>query len=68
MDERRITVKKATLGSQDDNGFDREFWANVAPIDKLVEAWKMTEEVWHLKGWDPGEPGLSRSVARVVRG
>ena len=68
MGERQITARKTTLKGLEADTFDRDFWATISPIDKLLEVWPMTEEVWHLKGWDPGEPGLSRSVARVVRG
>lgn len=68
MHERRITAHKTTLQHMDADDFDRDFWARLDPIDRLVEAWRMTEEVWELKGWNPGERGLSRSVARVVRG
>ena len=61
-----ITVRKARLGSENDR-LDREFWASIAPEERVEEAWRLTLELWELKGWDPGEPGLCRSVARVVR-
>lgn len=62
-----MTAHKTTLAGQDDGAFDREFWETISPIERLMEVWKMTEEVWRLKGWDPGESGLSRSTSRVVR-
>jgi hypothetical protein len=60
-----ITIRKAKLGPEDDR-LDREFWASMPPEERVEEAWRLTLELWELKGWDPGEPGLCRSVARVV--
>jgi len=65
--ERRITmVRKGRLGIVDE-AWEADFRASVPPDERLAEAWRLTEEIWRLKGWDPGEPGLSRSVARLVR-
>jgi hypothetical protein len=47
---------------------DREFWAAMTPDERVEEAWRLTLEIWEMKGWDPGEPGLRGPVARVVRG
>jgi hypothetical protein len=63
---RRITVRKTTYREMDDR-FDVEFWASISPDERFAEAWRLSEEIWRLKGWDPGEPGLSRSVARLIR-
>jgi hypothetical protein len=46
---------------------DAQFWARVTPDERFAEAWRLSEEIWRLKGWDPGEPGLSRSIARLIR-
>jgi hypothetical protein len=62
---REITVRKTTRGRSDE--VDREFWARVTPDERFAEAWRLSEEIWRLKGWDPGEPGLSRSTARLIR-
>jgi hypothetical protein len=64
---RKITLRKARLGPEEER-LDREFWAEVDPSDRVEVAWNLTLELWALKGWDAGEPGLCRSVARVVRG
>lgn len=47
---------------------DREFWALLPPERRAEEAWRLTLELYELKKWDSGEPGLYRSVARVIRG
>ncbi|MBI2563809.1 MAG: hypothetical protein HYW08_15780 [candidate division NC10 bacterium] len=63
---REITARKITRRGPDDE-IDLEFWARVTPNERFAEAWRLSEEIWRLKGWDPGEPGLSRSVARLIR-
>jgi hypothetical protein len=63
---RKMTARKTTLRELDDR-FDVEFWSSISPEDRLIEAWRLSEEIWRLKGWDPGESGLSRAVTRVVR-
>ena len=62
---REITARKTTLKRSDE--VDPEFWARVTPDERFAEAWRLSEEIWRLKGWDPGEPGLSRSTARLIR-
>ncbi len=63
----RITVNKARLGPEDE-ALDRAFWARLTPAERMEETWRITLELWALKGWDPGEPGLRRPVALVRRG
>ena len=64
---RKIVARKTTLAELDDR-FDVEFWASVAPDERFAETWRLSEEIWRLAGKDPGEPGLPRRVAVVVRG
>jgi hypothetical protein len=61
-----MSVVKARLGEEDDR-LDRAFWAGLTPEARVLEAWRLSLELWKLRGWDVGEPGLRRSVARVVR-
>jgi hypothetical protein len=63
----RITMRKVRLGAEDERA-DREFWAELGPDERLLETWRLSLELWAFKGWDSGEPGLRRAVARVVRG
>ncbi len=63
---RHITVRKTTFGPEDDR-LDREFWAALTPEERVAETWRLTVEQWELKGWDPGESRLRRTIARVVR-
>jgi hypothetical protein len=67
LERRAVSLRKARLGAEDDR-MDREFWALLPPERRAEEAWRLTLELYELKQWDSGEPGLYRSVARVVRG
>jgi hypothetical protein len=62
----RITIRKTKLGPEADR-LDREFWAGMTSEERVEETWRLTLELWELKGWDTGEPGLCRSVTRVIR-
>jgi hypothetical protein len=66
MQRSNARTRKTTLQALDDD-FAREQWSSVSPAERFAETWRLTEELWRFKGWDPGEPGLSRSVTRVVR-
>lgn len=60
------SVRKLRLGEESERA-DREFWAAMTPDERMNETWLLSVELWQMKGWDPDEPGLCRSVARVVR-
>jgi hypothetical protein len=63
----RITgTRKLRMGAESERA-DREFWAALTPDQRVLETWWLSVELWEFKGWDPGEPGLCRTVARVVR-
>jgi hypothetical protein len=63
----RVTVRRALLGEEDAR-IDREFWDQIPPDERVLETWRLSLELWEMKGWKVGEPGLCRSVARVIRG
>jgi hypothetical protein len=64
---RTITVRRARMG-EDEDRLDREFWSRMTPGERVLETWRLSLELWRWKGWDRDEPGLCRTVARVVRG
>jgi hypothetical protein len=64
--ERQIVTRKTTLAMLDDD-FDIRFWSSIPPVDRLIECWRLSEEIWRFAGRDVDESGLPRSVARVVR-
>ena len=63
---REITVRKARMGEEDAR-LDREFWSRMTPGERVLETWRLSLELWQWKGCDTDEPGLCRTVARVVR-
>jgi hypothetical protein len=62
---RHIKVRRTTFGPEDDR-LDREFWAASTPDERVAETWRLTVEQWELKGWDPRESRVQRTVERVV--
>ncbi len=46
---------------------DREFWAAMTPAERVLETWRLSLELWELKGWDTGEPGLRSPATRTRR-
>jgi hypothetical protein len=66
VDRSRALTRKTSLRDLDD-AFDVEVISRTTADERFAETWRLTEELWRFKGWDPGERGLSRSVARVVR-
>ena len=63
----RITIQKVTLGSAEEERLDRAFWAQLTPNERLLETWRLSLELWQMKGWDPGESRLHRSITRTSR-
>jgi len=63
---REITARKTIRREVDGDG-DLDFWVHVAPDERFAETWRLSEEIWRLKGWDSGEPGLSRATTRLIR-
>lgn len=43
------------------------YWAAIPAAERVMEVWRLSEELWRMRGEFPDEPGLCRSVARVVR-
>ena len=46
---------------------DREWWAALTPEQRLELTWQLSEELYRLRGEFNDEPGICRSVARLVR-
>lgn len=63
---RRMTVRRYGSSAEADR-HDLEYWLQVSPAERILQAWRLSEELWRLRGDFPHEPGLSRSVTRVHR-
>ena len=61
-----MTVRRYTSAAEADR-HDLEFWARIPEAERVRETWRLSQELWRLRGDLPDEPGLCRSVARVSR-
>lgn len=66
MTARHVIARKTTLQEMD-GSFDREFWAQVPPEEKVRRVWELSYDVWKMTGRLPGEQGRPRATARVLR-
>ena len=66
LDRSHIKIRRARLGPEAD-ALDRADWAALTPDERVEAVWTLSVLQWSLQGWNPDEPGLCRSVARVVR-
>jgi hypothetical protein len=66
---RRSEATSRLIGLHEDDGaFDREFWRQISPAERLAMVWDMVLEYLEWRGQlDGGEPRLQRSVCRVER-
>lgn len=62
----RVTVTRYSSAAEADR-HDIEFWMQMSGAERLLHAWRLSQEIWSLSGDHAHEPGLCRSVARVQR-
>ena len=62
----RITVRRYATAAEADRD-DLAFWQQLPEADRIVQVWRLSQELWRLGGPHSDEPGLCRSVARVHR-
>ena len=65
-DGRVVSSRVLRNGEQDDGSFDLEFWDRCGAEERWTAAWQMICEQRAFKGQEGDEPGLQRSVLRVV--
>ncbi len=63
---RNITIRKVALGAESEAA-DRAYWESLGPDERVNLAWTLSVQLWEHTEGRPFEPGLCRSVARVVR-
>jgi hypothetical protein len=72
MDDRRqdrvtrMTVRRYP-SSRAADADDLAYWRQMSDAERVLQTWRLSVELWRLKGELPDEPGLCRSVARVHR-
>jgi hypothetical protein len=63
---RRITVRRYASAIEADRA-DLAYWAELSDAERVHQVWRLSRELWELRGERVDEPGLCRSVARVRR-
>jgi Cft2 family RNA processing exonuclease len=70
MDDRerqaRASVRRYESAAEADRD-DLAFWMQMSDSDRILQVWRLSEQLWRLRGDMTDEPGLCRSVARVRR-
>ncbi|MEW6321972.1 MAG: hypothetical protein AB1635_12915 [Acidobacteriota bacterium] len=61
-----VTMRRFESNTEADRN-DAEYWKQMPPGERVLQAWRLSVEQWQLLGRRPDEPGLCRSVARVAR-
>ena len=55
------------MSDGDDRSFDIEFWQSLTDDQRLAAAWELVEDAHVLKGGNPDELRLQRSVTSLKR-
>ena len=61
-----MTVRRYASAAEADR-HDLEFWMQMSDAERVLHAWRLSEEIWRLRGDLPHEPGLCRSIESVRR-
>lgn len=60
---------KSNVSRLDEQTGADDYWLEMTPSERVALTWELSKESWQLAQQDhDDEPGLPRSVARVVRG
>jgi hypothetical protein len=63
---RAVSVRRFASNTEADR-HDLDDWKQIPAAERVRLVWTLSVEQWQLAGWQPDEPGLCRSVARVHR-
>ncbi|HSK08107.1 MAG TPA: hypothetical protein VK911_00905, partial [Vicinamibacterales bacterium] len=61
-----VTVRRFASAAEADR-HDLEYWLSLPPAERVLQVWRLSVELWRLRGEFRDEPGLCRSVASVRR-
>jgi hypothetical protein len=62
----RLVTRRFESSTEADR-HDLEFWMQIPEHERVLQVWRLSRELWQLRGELRDEPGLCRSVARVIR-
>jgi hypothetical protein len=63
---RVVHVRRFTSSAEADR-HELEYWRQLPDTERVLQVWRLSQELWRLRGDLLDEPGLCRSVARVRR-
>jgi hypothetical protein len=63
---RRLTVRRFESAAEADQA-DLAFWQQMSDRERILQVWRLSLELWQLRGEPLHEPGLCRSVASLRR-
>jgi hypothetical protein len=61
-----MTVRRYATSADADRD-DLAFWQQMSEADRVLQVWRLSQELWRLSGTHSDESRLCRSVARVCR-
>ena len=64
---RLVMTRLGRISDGDDRSFDIEFWQSLTDDQRLAAAWELVEDAHVLKGGNPDELRLQRSVTSLKR-
>jgi hypothetical protein len=62
----RITVRRYASASEADS-HELAYWAGLSDAERVLQVWRLSRELWELRGARVDESGLCRSVASLHR-
>jgi hypothetical protein len=63
---RQVTARRYASAAEADR-HEIEYWMQLSDAERVLQVWRLSLELWQLRGDPVHEPGLCRSVARVSR-
>ena len=61
-----MTIRRFASAAEADK-HDLDYWMQLPDAERVLQVWRLSQELWRLRGDIPHEPGLSRSVASIRR-
>jgi hypothetical protein len=62
----RIVTRRFASSAEADR-HDLAFWLQIPEHERVLQVWRLSQELWRLRGELRDEPGLCRSIARIRR-
>lgn len=66
-DGRPIVTRVSRFGERPDREFDIQFWQSLSSEERADAGWELVTSYWKMKGKDPDELRLQRSIESVQR-